>query len=107
MKNVIILEGTEKIGNHWFCDSEIESVEIPASVKEIGPDASYRCRSLRSVTFAEGSRLEKIGAGSFCESVIDWITIPNSVDEIQEYAFQFCEYLKEVVFQAGSALKTI
>ena len=54
-KHVVIPEGTEKIGNYWFCDSEVESVEIPASVREIGAYAFYKCKSLKRVVFAEGS----------------------------------------------------
>ena len=61
MKNVVISKGTEKIGNYWFWGSGIESVTIPASVREIGPDAFYNCKNLKQVTFTEGSQLKKIG----------------------------------------------
>ena len=47
MKDVVIPEGIEKIGNHWFWGSGIESVTVPASVREIGPDAFYKCKSLK------------------------------------------------------------
>ena len=47
MKEIISPEGTEKIGNHWFWGSGIESVTVPASVKEIGADAFYKCKSLK------------------------------------------------------------
>ena len=87
MKNVAIPEGTERIGNHWFCGSEVEQVEISASVREIGADAFYGCKSLTRVTFALGSKLEKIGSGSFCETGIERITIPKCVKEIQGYSF--------------------
>ena len=107
MKEVVIPEGTEKIGNHWFCDSEVESVTIPASVGEIGTDAFYGCRSLKSVVFAEGSLLKKIGPGNFSGTGIERIVIPKGVKEIQESAFCGCEDLKEVLFEQGSKLKTI
>ena len=61
MKNIIIPEGTEKIENYWFWRSEIESVTIPTSVREIGPDVFYNCRQLKRVTIAVGSQLEKLG----------------------------------------------
>ena len=64
-KHMVIPDGVEKIGNHWFCGSEIESVEIPASVKEIGVDAFFRCKNLKSVVFAENGKLEKIRAEVF------------------------------------------
>ena len=35
-KEAVIPEGAERIGNHWFWGSEVKSVVIPASVREIG-----------------------------------------------------------------------
>ena len=46
-KAVVIPEGTEKIGSYWFCGSEIESVTVPTSVREIGSGAFYGCKSLK------------------------------------------------------------
>ena len=107
MKSVVIPEGIEKIENHWFCCSKVEQIEIPASVREIGADVFYGCKSLKNVTFAEDSKLEKIGSGCFCKSGIERITIPKGFEEIQNDAFRDCENLKEVVFEAGSALRKI
>ena len=107
MKEVVIPEGTERIGNHWFCCSEVERVEIPVSVKEIRTDAFYGCRSLKSVVFAEGSLLKMIGPGSFSDTGIEMVVIPKSVEEIQKRAFQLCESLKEVLFEEQNRLKTI
>ena len=61
----MIPKGVERVGNHWFWDSEVEGVKFPASVREIGADAFCGCKSLRHVAFATGSRLEKIGGGCF------------------------------------------
>ena len=47
IKDVVIPEGTERIENHWFWRSEIESVAVPASVREIGADAFCGCRDLK------------------------------------------------------------
>ena len=55
MKKIIIPEGTEKIGNHWFFCNEVESVTVPASVREIGTDAFYGCENLKQIIFAEES----------------------------------------------------
>ena len=51
-KEVVIPEGTKRIGNHWFWGSKIESIEIPVSVREIGADAFFKCKNLNSVIFA-------------------------------------------------------
>ena len=82
-------------------------MEIPASVKEIGVDTFYGCSSLKSVVFAEDSKLEKIGSGCFCETRLEKISVPKSVGEIQKYAFHLCERLEEVTFEEGSKLETL
>ena len=65
LRQIVIPEGVEKIGNHWFWGASIESVTVPASVREIGAAAFCYCRQLKHVTFAEGSSLEKLGAHCF------------------------------------------
>ena len=107
MRNLIIPEGTEKIGNHWFWGSMIESVMVPASVREIGTDAFYGCVDLKCVNFAPESRLEKVESTCFCNSGIERIAIPKGVEEIPIGAFESCKSLKEVVFETGSTLKKI
>ena len=89
-KNIAIPEGTEKIGNNWFRNSEIESVDIPASVREIGENAFHGCRCLKSVTFAAGSKLEKIGACCFYKSGIKMMTVPKGVADIRRDTFMNC-----------------
>ena len=106
-KHVVVPDGVEKIGNRWFFNSEVESVEIPVSVKEIGADAFFRCKSLKSVVFAEGSKLEKIGPGSFCGTGIEKMTVPKNVTELKEGTFYHCKELREVVFEEGSKLEEI
>ena len=107
LKDVVISEGVERIWNHWFWRSEIESVEIPASVKTIGPDAFYDCKNLVRAMLVPGSRLERIGAGSFYNTKIERMVIPKGVAEVQERTFSWCRSLKEVVFEEGSRLRTI
>ena len=101
-KHVVIPDGVEKIGNHWFCSSETESVKIPASVREIGVDAFFGCKNLKSVVFAPESKLEKIGAGSFSKTGIEKIVVPKNVIEIEVGAFYQCKELREVVFEEES-----
>ena len=93
-KKIVIPEGTERIGNHWFYRCSIVSVEIPASVKYIDANAFYNCESLKRVAFAEGSRLVKIGFECFSNTGIETITISRDVEEIQDSAFYRCEQLK-------------
>lgn len=74
---------------------------IPTSVKEIGPDAFWNCKSLKRVMLASESRLEKIGVGSFYNTGIASIIVPKSVTLIGERAFGECRLLQSVVLQGG------
>ena len=87
LRDVRIPDGVEKVGGYWFSDSNVESVEIAASVRKLGPCAFYRCGNLKNVTFTAGSRLEEIGIGCFSKTSIESITIPSNVTLIGECTF--------------------
>ena len=55
LKDVVIPDGVEKIGNHWFWGSDVERVTIPASAREIGAETFCYCMKLTKITFAENS----------------------------------------------------
>ena len=42
-KEIVFPEGAERIGNHWFYGADVESIMVPASVKEIGVGAFCKC----------------------------------------------------------------
>ena len=76
--HIVIPEGTERIENCLFWGSQVESVEIPASVTEIGACAFCCCAKLKKLTFrssasGEHSRLKVIGQEAFygCSSLRD------------------------------------
>ena len=94
-----------------FAFSSVQQIEIPRSVKTIGPRAFYHCDKLQSLTFQENSQLQSIkggtieaygyyantggkyyrrygnGAFELCTSLTN-ITIPRSVQEIGVAAFR-------------------
>ena len=116
-KQVVIPNGIERIGNYWFWGSEVESVEISASVREIGIEAFCNCKGMRKVVFETGGETgakakkdarSKTTASSasqlkvICENAFHGcsrlrnITLPNCLEEIGFYAF--CESgLEEIV----------
>ena len=49
LREIVIPDGVERIGNHWFYGTDVESVMVPASVREIGTQAFYNCKSLKRV----------------------------------------------------------
>lgn len=87
VKDVIIPDGTEKIGSWWFYGYMIESITFPVSVKDIGGYAFYKCRNLRKVVFARNSQLERIGDECFGETKIEEIVIPRHVVTLDKFAF--------------------
>lgn len=82
LKEVVVPEGTERIGNNWFWGSDVERVTVAASVREIGVHAFRSCKNLKHITFAEGSQLEKIGAGSFQSTGIERVVVPKDVNDM-------------------------
>lgn len=98
----------ETIGDYAFQgNTNIEDIEIPASVLTIGNYAFFECFKLGDVTFADGSVLKSIGAYAFAtydrydaSYYFTEITIPASVETIGAYAFSETN-LEKVVFEDG------
>lgn len=82
-KTAVIPEGVTSIGELAFIRSEIESVEIPASVTQIGLGAFSQCGKLKRVTFAPNSKLTEINITSFeyC-GALEYFEIPASVTDL-------------------------
>lgn len=102
------------IGEYAFNPSRtitnVSSVFIPATVTSIGRLAFRCCKSLATVTFAEGSQLKSIGALAFsgtdpAHPRFKEIQIPDSVETISTNAFYCCQDLESITLPAS--LKTI
>ncbi len=109
----INLGGTTVIGDHAFYQTGSPSltVEIPASVTEIGASAfeggySSTSKYLSAVTFEENSSLTTIGESAFTNSAITTINIPASVTSIGASAFSGSA-LESVTFTDGDGTLTI
>ena len=105
MKSITLAEGLEEIGYNAFSHcAELESIEIPNSVKVVGSEspitgasgsAFFGCASLRSVKLPE--TLEKIDDITFKEcAALESIEIPTSVTYIGNQAFAGCHSLTNV-----------
>ena len=102
------------IGEYAFNPSrtitKVSSVFIPATVTSIGRFAFRCCKSLATVTFAEGSQLKSIGVSAFsgtdsAHPIFKEIQIPDSVETIGTNAFHNCQDLESITLPAS--LKTI
>jgi hypothetical protein len=60
---------------------------IPSSVVILGKSSFDQCKSLESVTFESGSRLERIEESAFHVSGLKSIEIPGSISFIDDFAF--------------------
>ena len=78
------------------------SVQIPASVTEIGQNAFYHCTELKTVEFEEGSQLKALGDGVFvdCKN-LETVELPSGITKIGAGAFATCGSLKEFTIPAN------
>ena len=81
----MVPEGIVKIDVGCFRNTDIETVILPSSLREIGWEAFRWCRKLKEIALPEG--LEIIGIGCFRDTAIKEITIPKSVKSIGTAAF--------------------
>lgn len=98
------------IGAYAFSETSIKSVDIPASVEEIGEGAfktiSVSDPNRGKTLFPPDSKLKRIGRTAFCDSMICSIDIPASVEFIGAFAFRG-KLLVSVTFARDSIIKKI
>jgi hypothetical protein len=80
----------------------LQSIDIPASVKEIEDRAFENCRNLKTINFGENPSLIRIGNWAFynCHELQN-LEIPEGVTEIGDGAFYGCTYLKNLNLPAS------
>ena len=81
----MVPEGTVKIDFGCFRNTDIETVTLPSSLKEIGCEAFGWCRNLKEVILSDG--LESIMNGCFRGTSIKEIIIPKNVKIIKNCVF--------------------
>ncbi|MBQ8294918.1 MAG: leucine-rich repeat protein [Clostridia bacterium] len=96
----------------------LESIQLPAGLKQIGNATFNECYSLKEIRFPEG--LEIIGANAFnnCDGLKE-VVLPDSVTTVQSSAFSACNGLETVtigknfkefgtaIFEECTALHTV
>ena len=100
-------EGVTGIDWDAFADSEVEVLNLPASLEEVGFRAFAGCSELRRVCFAKNSKLRVIEESAFESTAIEELKFPASLKIIEHNAFESCYSLKTVSFEAVSRLEII
>ena len=79
--------------------SNLKSVKIPSTVREIGPRAFSDCWSLTNITFASDSGLTTVGEGAFTNCTgLTSITFPKTLSRLGVNCFHGCINLTDVHF---------
>ena len=109
-------EGIRVIGGSAFYGSMADTIHLPDSVLEIGPEAFAECPRLAyfylppkltvipdrlfynscmvNVLVPEG--VTSVGAYAFSRTGLDSMDLPGSVESIGEYAFAFCFCIEDI-----------
>ena len=105
----VIIEGiqyavTSVADRAFYGCKELESVEFPDSVEDIGGFVFWDCENLRKVKLPAG--LTKVNSCTFrgCKS-LEQMELPDSVTMIGDWAFLNCEKLSAIELPSG--LKTL
>ena len=105
LKEIVIPEGYETIGNDWFavCD-ELVKVVLPSSLRTIGVGTFAGCTKLAEVSFPEG--LEKIGFDAFYLTNLKEVDLSkcHNLKTIEYYAFGSSSSLQSVKLPEGLKL---
>ena len=92
---ITIREGTVGICENAFCNSKIQAVSLPSSLKYICSSAFSGCNNLKSISIPEG--VEAIGDHAFnaCEE-LESVELREGLTHIGDSAFNCCQKLKNV-----------
>lgn len=103
LTELVIPEGTERIGNYAFygCES-IKSVKFPESIKSIGTSAFSGCKGIETVDMSACTSLTGIDDYVFgnCENLVS-VKFPENLTSIGNSAFINCKSLESIDIPTG------
>jgi hypothetical protein len=85
------------IDGGFLGNTSLQSIEIPATIIEVGVSAFQNASKLALVTFQANSKLTTINSLAFSNTKISTIAIPNLVTIINQGAFSLNKSLKTFV----------
>lgn len=101
LRELVLPHGLRKLSAACFRDSDVERVEVPAGLEEIGSYAFQNCVRLREISFPPDSVLRRVGMGAFERSGLESFSAPKSLQVIGSGAFYRCDRLHTVELNDG------
>ena len=100
----------EKIGVGCFSYSGLEEAILPESAREVGAEAFFKCKHLKTAQLNDG--LQTLGTrevvnGRECEgevflgSALESIRLPSTLKRIESMTFSCCENLRSIDILSG------
>ena len=109
VERVVFEQGSklERIDDEAFADMNVEEVNIPNSVRELGDRCFEDCKRLMRITFGTGSRLERIRDKVLSGTNVEEVSIPDSVEVLGDRCFYGCKSLRRIRFGTDSRLERV
>lgn len=118
IRYVFIQDGIENLEEYAFINApNLEHIDFPASITDIGISACKNCESLESVVWP--TNLQSIGSEAFRGTKITTLSLPTTLTSVGGYSFKECDALTAVniggpnmvvrdnAFEACSALSSV
>ncbi len=104
VKNATLSANVSTIDRLAFSESGLESINIPASIKEISYKAFKNAKSLQNVSFAVSDTEMMIRDEAFYGSGLTTVSIPANVTYIGNLCFSRCQSLTEINVDNANAI---
>ena len=103
LESVTLPSTLKEIGGLAFCNTGLNSIEIPASIVSLGESAFNGCESLRKAVLPNTLTSIPASLFIFCKSLAE-VNIPNGVESIGDMAFRRCGFS---AIEIPTSVKTI
>lgn len=95
LKEIIISDSVQTIGEYAFCSSRITTIRLPSRLTELSKGMFKYCSLLKNITVPDEVTVIQEGAFQKC-SQLDMIVLPEQLNTIGENAFEGCRSLMNI-----------